>query len=283
MHINTEFLAAFLEIYRQSSFTKAASALGLSQPALSQKMAKLEEMLQATLFIRAKNDLSLTASGEKLLIFAKQQLQFERDFIASFDQYNEEPAGVLRLAGFSSITQSVLIPSLAKMLREYPKCFIEFNSYEVIELEDILKKNKADIVVSDYKIELPGTESLCIGAEEYVIIESKEFKKIPEVYIDHGPHDNATESFFVHQGLEFNQKRTFMGDVNGIIEGVKQGLGKAIMSKHLVKDHPKIRIKKSSKKYLREVYLCYLKQSYYSPLHHLVVDSLAKNSKAFLF
>ncbi|MFT6631033.1 MAG: DNA-binding transcriptional LysR family regulator [Bacteriovoracaceae bacterium] len=282
MHINTDTLEAFLQVHQEGSFTKAAGKLGISQSALSQKMARLETLLHATLFIRGTGELNLTNSGEKLLLFAKQQLTFEKDFIHQFNQYQAEPAGIIRVAGFSSITRSVLIPALSGIIRKYPNCQIEFSSHEVVELEDILKKNKADIVITDYKVTLPGTETIVIGEEEYVVIESKKEKNIPLIYLDHGPHDNATESFFKFQNKKLEYRRGFMGDVYGIIEGVELGLGRAVMSRHLVKSLKNIQTKKHAKKYFRDIHMSYFSQHYYSPLHQLVVDSLKAKASNFL-
>ena len=67
MSINSDNLRAFLTIYEQGSFTKAAQILGLTQSALSQKMARLESFLETTLIIRKSDGLDLTSSGLKLL------------------------------------------------------------------------------------------------------------------------------------------------------------------------------------------------------------------------
>ena len=72
MHINTDSLKAFIEIYKLGSFTKAANSLGLSQSAISQKVSRLEDLLQATLFIRSRDAIKLTAAGEKLFSYATE-------------------------------------------------------------------------------------------------------------------------------------------------------------------------------------------------------------------
>ena len=284
MHINTDSLAAFMAIHQEDNFTKAAKRLGITQSALSQKIGKLEDTLQATLFIRSKTGLTLTSSGEKLKRFAKQQLELESHFISQFDQYQEVLAGSLRIAGFSSIMKSVLIPATAEIMRNHNHCNIEYSSFEVVDLENVLKSNKADLIITDYKPTLPGLESVPLGKEEYVVIESKNFKKIPEIYLDHGPHDNATESYFKFQNQEnlSSFRRGFMGDVYGIIEGVNQGIGKAVMSKHLIRDIDDIRIKKYPKRYFRNIYLSYFHQNYYSPLQELTCSTLKKNCSQYL-
>ena len=282
MHIPTELLSVFKAIHQNGSYTKASQYLGLTQPAISQKMAKLEQYLQASLFIKSKQGLTLTSSGEKLLGFANQQLQMEEDFLNQFNQYQDSPAGIIRVAGFSSITRSVLIPTLAPIMKDHSKCQIEFSSHEVVDLMDILKRSQADIIITDYKPHVAGIESHLIGKEEYVVIESNVYGSIPDIYLDHGPHDNATESYFDFQDKVQSYRRGFMGDVYGIIEGVELGLGKAVMSKHLVKDIKNIKIKRYPKRYYRELYVSFMKQSYYSPLHIYVCTELKGNSRNFL-
>jgi DNA-binding transcriptional LysR family regulator len=268
-------------VQRYESFTLASQKLGISQSALSQKISRLESLLQTTLFIRGLGELKLTSSGEKLLIFSKQQLDFESAFIDQFNQYQDQPAGVIRVAGFSSITRSVLIPSLASITQKNPKAQIEFSSHEVNELESILRKNQADIIVTDYKVKAPGVESIAIGQEEYVVIEPKKSKLTSEIYLDHGHMDNATESFFNFQGKKFEYRRGFMGDVYGIIDGVELGLGRAVMSKHLIVKNKRVSIKKFNKKYYRDVYITFYRQSFYSPLHGLVVKNLELNTSKY--
>ena len=101
MSFKLDDLQAFLEIHKLGSFTKAAKSLGVSQPALSLKVARLEEYLQAAILIRQSRSLSLTSSGEKLLVHAKQLLQMQEEFLANFDQYQTQLSGVIRIAGFS--------------------------------------------------------------------------------------------------------------------------------------------------------------------------------------
>jgi DNA-binding transcriptional LysR family regulator len=282
MHINTDALNAFLKVQQFESFTLAAQNLGISQSALSQKISRLEGLLQTTLFIRGLGELKLTSSGEKLLIFSKQQLEFESSFISQFNQYQDKPAGVLRIAGFSSITRSVLIPCLSSITLKNPMSQIEFSSHEVNNLESVLRKNQADIILTDYKVNITGIESTLIGREEYVVIEPKSVTNIPNLFLDHGPHDNATESFFNYQEKKIEYRRGFMGDVYGIIDGVELGLGRAVMSKHLVAKNKKLIIKKFKKRYFREVYMSYYRQSFHSPLHGIVTEKLLAYSGKYL-
>ncbi len=277
MDIKTEDLKAFLAVQSYGSFTKASVSLGLTQPALSLKIARLEELLKSPLFIRHPRKLELTSSGEQLLCFAKESIAHQESFLASFDQFQSELAGVVRIAGYSSVMRSIIIKRSAPISLSSEKVSIEYQSCEMFELEERVRSNQADIIVTDYFPDLPNCEQEQIGEEEYVIIESQKHKNIPNVYLDHTPLDNATDSYFKSLGLKQDYRRAYMGEVYSIIDGVALGLGRAVMSRHLVDADKRFRILKKKQKYSRPIVVSYLKQNYYGPLHLRVLDSLRNN------
>ena len=276
MDLKNEDLQVFLDVYQAGTFSAAAKTTGLTQSALSQKMARLEESLSASVFIRHPRNLELTSTGEKLLIYAKESLQRQKDFLSQLDQFQEKIAGNIRLAGFSSIMRSLVIPKLAPLLEEHTNLDIELSSHEMFELENYLKTNRSDYIITDYFPNLIGCESIQIGHEEYVIIESKNHKFIPKKFLDHGSFDNATENYFDFQQMKKDYSRLYMGDVYSIIDGVSLGLGRAVMSKHLIEKDKRFKIKKAKKRYIRPLVLSWRKLNYYSELHHLFLNSLSK-------
>ena len=67
----------FLAVARNLSFTKAASELYISQPAVSRQIAALEDKLGFVLFDRSKRNIKLTKSGELFFnLFSKYRLEF---------------------------------------------------------------------------------------------------------------------------------------------------------------------------------------------------------------
>lgn len=65
-------LKVFLSVAREHSFSRAALSLGISQPAVSQKVSSLEEEFGSPLFERGHSSVSLTKKGRILLPFAKR-------------------------------------------------------------------------------------------------------------------------------------------------------------------------------------------------------------------
>lgn len=278
MDLKYEELKAFITVNQLGSLTKAAIELGLSQPALSQRIARIEETLQSTVFIRKNRTVILTETGEKLLRFAKEAISHRHSFMENFDQYQNELRGSIRIAGFSSIMRSMIIPRLTPFLKNNLKARVIFSSHEMFDLEEILKTNQADFILTDYFPNIVGTKQTQIAEEEYVIIKSKRHKKIPHIFLDHGPKDNATASYFDFLKEKKDYQRAYMGEVYAIIDAVACGLGKAVMSKHLIEQDKRFVIEKKKKKYVRPVVLTYFEQNYYSPLHEEVLLNLLKLS-----
>ncbi len=276
MSINSDNLKAFMTIYELGSFTKAAEALGMTQSALSQKMARLEGYLETTLLIRKSDGLELTSSGLKLIPYTKQLLQTESEFLQSFHSSKEDIRGVLRVGGYSSIVRSMVIPTLAPLVRKYPLASVEFSSLEMSELALSLSTGKLDLIITDYYLKRPGCEEIEIGKEEFVLIESVKHSDIPKIFLDHGPRDNASIEYVKFQGLDQDIKRGFMGDVYGIMDGVALGLGQAVMSRHLVENDKRFKMIKAKKRYFRPVVASFYRQAYYTKLHQEVLSLLVK-------
>ena len=66
MNVNYEYYKIFYYVAKYSNFTKAAHALGNSQPNITRAMNCLEQQLGCSLFIRNNRGIQLTPEGEKL-------------------------------------------------------------------------------------------------------------------------------------------------------------------------------------------------------------------------
>jgi DNA-binding transcriptional LysR family regulator len=69
--MDTDLLKTFLEVHRTRHFGRAAENLYLSQSAVSARIRLLEEELRVALFTRRRNNIQLTAAGQRLLRYAE--------------------------------------------------------------------------------------------------------------------------------------------------------------------------------------------------------------------
>ncbi len=278
MKLASHQLDAFFETARLKSFSRAADALAVTQSALSQRVAKLEEELGATLFIRDPSGPVLTPAGETLLRHCQVTRSLEQEILGQIKAGGETLSGMLRVAGYSSILRSAILPALAPILRRYPQINPQFESYEMNELERVLRSAESDYVVLDHRLGRRGIAEVRLGVEEYLVIESARFEGPVDLFLDHDSADTATADFFKFQTqAPKTWRRAYMGDVYGIVTGVELGLGRAVMSRHLIENNRKVRAVKGFKTYTREVVLHFFEQPYYSRLHHEVVNALTSN------
>lgn len=94
--MDTELLKTFLEVSRTRHFGRAAEALYLTQSAVSFRIRQLENQLGVNLFTRHRNNIRLTAAGEKLLPYAETLMntwQAARKEVAHTSHHNEFSIG----------------------------------------------------------------------------------------------------------------------------------------------------------------------------------------------
>lgn len=79
MTIQTDDIAAFLAVVREGSFGRAASSLLVSQPAISDRMARLEHEVGTRLFLRTTRGAALTPAGEAFVPYAERTVDLLDD------------------------------------------------------------------------------------------------------------------------------------------------------------------------------------------------------------
>jgi DNA-binding transcriptional LysR family regulator len=118
-------LVAFVAVAREQSFTKAAVRLGVSQSALSHTIRSLETRLGLRLLSRTTRSVSATETGERLLRSVAPRLQEIESELAAVSDLREKPAGTIRITATEFAADTILLPKLTKLLREYPDIKVE--------------------------------------------------------------------------------------------------------------------------------------------------------------
>ena len=137
---NLNDLLVFVAVARERSFTKAAAKLGVSQSALSHTVRELEARLGIRLLTRTTRSVSPTEAGERLLQNIGPRFEEIEAELAALRELREKPAGTIRITSTEYAADSVLLPKLAKLLREYPD----------IKVEIIIDYGLTDIVAQRY-------------------------------------------------------------------------------------------------------------------------------------
>jgi len=137
---NLDDLVAFVAVGHERSFTKAAAKLGVSQSALSHTIRELEARLGVRLLTRTTRSVSPTEAGERLLRTLAPRFDEIDAELASIAELREKPAGTIRITATEFAIDTILLPKLAKLLRDYPD----------IKVEMIVDYGLTDIVAQQY-------------------------------------------------------------------------------------------------------------------------------------
>src|SRR6476661_3297067 len=117
---NLDDLLAFLAVGRERSFTKAAAQLGVSQSALSHTIRELEARLGIRLLTRTTRSVSPTAAGERVLRMVAPRFEEIEAELAAVRELRDKPAGTVRITATEFAIDTILLPKLARLLRDYP-------------------------------------------------------------------------------------------------------------------------------------------------------------------
>jgi len=119
MEINE--LRAFTAVAETGSFSRAADQLYVTQPAVSKRIASLEDKLSAKLFDRIGRNVNLTEAGEHMFSRATRILQDIENLQRSISGLNREPCGTLIMATSHHIGLRRLPPVLKTYNQQYGK------------------------------------------------------------------------------------------------------------------------------------------------------------------
>ena len=138
------------EVYKERSFTKAAQNLYISQPSLSARIKKIEEIIGEPLFDRSTTPLQLTEVGKVYIEAAEEITQIEQ----RVENYINDLAGLKTgnlAVGASTLFAAYVVPSLITQFNQkFPDVHIHLIEGNTAELEEMLGSNALDFVIDNY-------------------------------------------------------------------------------------------------------------------------------------
>ncbi|MFD5031899.1 LysR family transcriptional regulator [Streptomyces sp. NPDC058220] len=162
-----DLLSAFLEIHRGGSITAAASRLGLTQPAVSGRLARLEEQLGGPLFVRSRQGVSPTARGDELARRVGVPLDQLRHALASGPDHAAD-LGSLDIGGAAELMTARVLPALAPLTGRGLRLRVTLGLAE--DLLSALVNARLDLVVSAVRPDVRNLVATPFVDEEFLLV-----------------------------------------------------------------------------------------------------------------
>ena len=157
------------EVYRQRSFTKAAQALYIAQPSLSQMVRKAEARIGAPIFDRSTSPIGVTELGRAYIRAAEQVLQIEADLQQYLDDTEKCLTGALTLGGTTFFTSYVLPPLISAFSDRFPRVQVRILEAHTAALERELREGELDFVMENCAFDPAVYDSIAYRAERLLL------------------------------------------------------------------------------------------------------------------
>jgi len=138
----------FIAVANHRSFTRAAAALHVSQPALSQQVRQLEESLGTTLFDRSGRTTRLTDAGEVYLRYAKRAAQELQEAKRAIDDLGDLSRGSLRVGVTPTFTSYLVGPLVEAFHGRYPNITLVVREIAQEAMEELLLADEVDVGIA---------------------------------------------------------------------------------------------------------------------------------------
>lgn len=218
-----------LEVVRCGNISKAAEHLGISQPALSAHIKKIEEQLGIVIFDRTFKPMTLTDAGKLYLDYINQQSNLERTFQEQLSDLNELKSGKLVLGGASFFNISYLPEAIAEFTENFPGIDIRVVDGSVPEVTRMALDHELDLFIApewdmdemcNYEKVASEKIFLCIP-EQFEINNKLKKYRIPQETVIEG----KTDSWILKRGKDARVNFAELKDEKFIRLGENQHIG----------------------------------------------------------
>jgi LysR family transcriptional regulator, hydrogen peroxide-inducible genes activator len=183
-----EYVEAVAEL---KHFGRAAERCGVSQPALSEQVRKLEAHLGMPIFERTKRRVAVTAQGEVLLMHIDRILAEARHLLA-LGQQSTDLTGILQLGAIETLGPYYLPAVLALLRDELPDVSLRLTENRTSALIERLRHGALDVILAVLTPEMPGLSHQVIFFEPFMLATPRRhpLSALPQIRLDALPHDD---------------------------------------------------------------------------------------------
>lgn len=266
----------FNVVSRNKSFSRAAQELYMTQPAVSQAIAKLEKELDTTLFYRTSRGVVLTNEGKLLEEYIHSALGMINVAEEKIVELKTLKTGELRIGVGDTISRYFLLPYLEEFHAKYPGIKLNILNGTTTEICNFIKSGQADVGICNLPIHddnlhvIPCKEiqDIFVCGEKYKRLTNKPISfeylmRMPLIFLEKKSNSRMfVENFFNKRGIHVSPDFE-LGSYDLVVEFTKINLGISCVIREFSKDYLdrgdlyEIKLEEDIPK--RSIGICYLK------------------------
>ena len=163
-------LKVFHSVARNKSFTKAASELFITQPAVTKQIKNLEEMLETRLFERLSNSVVMTEEGRLLFRYANEIFHLYKEFKIELSLLNAQPAGAFTVGASTTVAQYLISPVLGGFQKKFSEIQLNLVSGNTETIESAVLSKNISLGIVEGKRHHSGLKYAELTTDELVLI-----------------------------------------------------------------------------------------------------------------
>src|SRR5215469_6799325 len=156
--LDVSLLRAFIAVAETGRMTRAARIVHVTQSAVSQRILRLEALLEMRLFERQSESARLTKDGERFMSRARRLIALNDEILG--EMRGGDFVGEIRFGVPNDVVASVLPPMLRRFRRAWPNVLVTLVSSTTTQLKALLEESKLDLALTTERERASRLDSL---------------------------------------------------------------------------------------------------------------------------
>lgn len=290
-NISLDLYKVFIAVYENGSFSSAARALYVTQPAVSQSIKQLESALKVSLFTRDKKKVIPTSEADHLYGMVHPALDMISVAEDNIEKMRHMTSGSLSISAGDAVLKYYLLPCLKVFREKYPNINIVVTNKTSTEAFELLKSGKIDVAfvntpIDDEKL----TYRTCMKIHDVFIagdsfsqlngkvLSGEELSRLPLMMLEQLSNSRrAVDAEFLRRGIVLSPQLE-LGTHDLLVDFAKINFGVSCVTKEFVdfSGNSLLELEIDTPLPEREIALCWAKNLNMSIAKQCFVDMMSE-------
>lgn len=250
--MDTRELELFIVLAETLHFGQAAERMHLSASAISRSIQRMEQEVGQRLLDRDKRSVRLTGAGQSLLLYARQEVQQWRAFVASLQPHYQLLHGEISLYCSVTAAYSLLERILSNFRSRYPAIELKLHTGDQADALEHVLGGQEDLAIAALPDKLPRkiraqtllqspllfiAPAFPCAVADMVSAESIVWEEVPLILSERGLARQGAEQWYRREGFKPNIYAQVSGH-EAIVSMVGLGLGVGVVPELVVRSSP---------------------------------------------